>query len=383
MKDHRATPAHRRMGRYGDPDSLAHGLVTAKLVSHTHRLTWRQRFIATEFQRDARACRRVAARLPRIALATPRRLPDWIHARGDTRENFSDLNHFPGPPPNSLLVQSGWSVRQRTEVRAAWRQGVHTGRTGVKDGMPLATNMRAPRGNLLLAALPSADRQRLTDDHAPVDLAFSETLSEPGERIRHVFFPIDSFVSLIVPGEGRAQLEIGLVGNEGMLGVPLLLGVNVSPIRALVQGAGRAWRLDAATFLREVEANPGLRAALNRYLYVFLAQTMQTATCSSFHPIEARLARWLLMTRDRAHSSQFHVTHEFLAYMLGVRRVGVTSAAIALQQRKLIRYTRGDITVLDVRGLEAASCACYEIDKKIYSRVIRSKGGKTGSESAA
>jgi len=242
--------------------------------------------------------------------------------------------------------------------------------------------MRTSGGNLLLGGLPAADRQRLTGDRAPVDLTFSETLSEPGDRIRHVFFPIDSFVSLIAPGEGRAQLEIGLVGNEGMLGVPLLLGVDVSPLRALVQGAGRAWRLDAATFLREVAANEGLRAALNRYLYVFLAQTMQSATCASFHPVEARLARWLLMTRDRAHSDQFHVTHEFLAYMLGVRRVGVTSAAIALQQRKLIRYTRGDMKVLDVRGLEAAACACYQIDKKIYSRILRKKGAEIGSVSA-
>jgi CRP-like cAMP-binding protein len=267
-------------------------------------------------------------------------------------------------------------VRQRTDRRAVWKQGVNADNPGVKGGILLAKNTRASSGNLLLAALPSADQKRLTGDHAPVDLTFSETLNEPGERIRHVFFPIDSFVSLIAPGEGRAQLEIGLVGNEGMLGVPLLLGVNVSPLRALVQGAGRAWRLDAATFLREVAANAGLRAALNRYLYVFLAQTMQTATCASFHPVEARLARWLLMTRDRAHSDQFHITHEFLAYMLGVRRVGVTSAAIALQRRKLIRYTRGDITVLDVDGLEAAACACYEIDKKIYSRVIRRKRGE-------
>jgi CRP-like cAMP-binding protein len=231
--------------------------------------------------------------------------------------------------------------------------------------------MRAPDGNLLLAGLPVSDRQRLTADHAPVDLAFSKTLNGPGDRIRHVYFPIDSFVSLITPGEGRAQLEIGLVGNEGMLGVPLLLGVHVSPVRALVQGAGRAWRVDTKTFSRELAANAGLRTALNRYLYVFLAQTMQTAACARFHPVEARLARWLLMTRDRAHSNQFHITHEFLAYMLGVRRVGVTSAAIALQRRKLIRYSRGDILVLDVRGLEAAACACYEIDKQIYSRTMR------------
>jgi CRP-like cAMP-binding protein len=243
--------------------------------------------------------------------------------------------------------------------------------------------MRAPAGNLLLAGLKDADRQRLTADHAPIDLTFSETLSQPGDRIRHVYFPIDSFVSLIAPGTGRAQLEIGLVGNEGMLGVPLLLGVSVSPLRALVQGAGRAWRVNTTTFLRELEANAGLRAALNRYLYVFLAQTLQTATCARFHPVEARLARWLLMTRDRAHSDQFHVTHEFLAYMLGVRRVGVTSAALALQRRKLIRYSRGNISVLDVQGLEAAACACYEIDKNIYSRIVRRKGAETGSVSEA
>jgi CRP-like cAMP-binding protein len=234
----------------------------------------------------------------------------------------------------------------------------------------VAKILRATRGNLLLAGLPDEDQRRLTGDRAPVDLSFSETLSEPGQRIRHVYFPIDSFISLIAPGVGRAQLEIGLVGNEGMLGVPLLLGVPVSPLRALVQGSGRAWRLDAPTFLQAVDVNPDLRAALNRYLYVFLAQTMQTATCARFHPVVARLARWLLMTRDRAHSSQFHVTHEFLAYMLGVRRVGVTSAAMALQKRKLIRYNRGDVSILDVGGLEATACACYEIDKKIYSRIL-------------
>lgn len=246
---------------------------------------------------------------------------------------------------------------------------------------------RAPLGNLLLASLQPADRLRLTAGHAPVDLIFSETLSQPGDRIRHVYFPIDSFISLITPGGGRTQLEIGLVGNEGMLGVPLLLGVNTSPVRALVQGAGRAWRVSAATFQREIALNTGLRAALNRYLYVFLSQLMQTATCTRFHLVEARLARWLLMTRDRAHSSQFHITHEFLAYMLGVRRVGVTSAALALQQRKLIRYSRGDLAILDVRGLEASACPCYSIDKKIYQRILgkaaREAGREAGRQSAA
>jgi CRP-like cAMP-binding protein len=246
----------------------------------------------------------------------------------------------------------------------------------------VATNKKSP-SNLLLAALSPEDRVRLTGDDPPVDLAFAETLNEPGERVRHVYFPIDSFISLITPGKERAQLEIGLVGNEGMLGIPLLLGINVSPLRALVQGAGRAWRVDASTFLREVESNAAIRAALNRYLYVFLAQLVQTSTCTRFHLVEARLARWLLMTRDRAHTSQFRITHEFLAYMLGVRRVGVTSAASALQRRKLIRYSRGDVTILDVRGLERAACPCYSIDKKIYARILNKKNQPSRGQAGA
>jgi CRP-like cAMP-binding protein len=231
----------------------------------------------------------------------------------------------------------------------------------------------APTGNLLLAALSKDERLELLGDRPQVDLRVSETLCEPGDRIRHVYFPTDSFISLITPGLKSAQLEIGLVGNEGMLGVPLLLGVNLTPLRALVQGAGHAWRVEAATFVRVLESHPGIRTTLNRYLFAFMSQLMQTGSCTRFHHVEARLARWLLMTRDRAHSSQFHVTHEFLALMLGVRRVGVTSAASALQKRNLIRYRRGDLAVLDVRGLERAACTCYAIDKKIYAHVFRKK----------
>jgi CRP-like cAMP-binding protein len=244
------------------------------------------------------------------------------------------------------------------------------GRRSRRQSQSPVKNVQVPADNLLLAALPAATRRRLTADRPPVNLDFSQILSEAGDRVRHVYFPIDSFVSLITPARGRGQLEIGLVGCEGMLGVPLLLGVDISPLRAMVQGAGRAWRVDAATLQQELAVNAGLRAALNRYLYVFLAQLMQTATCTRFHLIEARLARWLLMTRDRAHSNQFHITHEFLALMLGVRRVGVTRSASALQRRKLIRYHRGDISILDVRGLERTACACYAIDKQVYSRIL-------------
>jgi CRP-like cAMP-binding protein len=232
-------------------------------------------------------------------------------------------------------------------------------------------------GNLLLAGLSATDRGRLIRDDPPIDLRLHQILSEPGEKVRQVFFPIDSCISLIAPGGGGELLEIGLVGQEGMVGVPLLLDVNLSPLRALVQGAGRAWRVDAAVFARALQT-PSLRIALNRYLYVFLAQLTHTAPCARYHQVESRLARWLLMTRDRVHSDRFRITHEFLAYMLGVRRVGVTAAASALQRRKLIRYSRGDVSVLDVEGLEAAACACYELDKKIYSRILTRKVSKSG-----
>jgi len=225
-------------------------------------------------------------------------------------------------------------------------------------------------GNRLLASLPHKDCQRFLASCQTVELAFAEILAEPNEIIRHVYFPTDCFISLVSRIEGQDSLEVGLVGNEGMLGVTLILGVETSPLHALVQGAGAALRMDTATFVSELEQAPELRRVLKRYLYAVIGQLAQTAACSHFHVVESRLARCLLMTQDRAHSNQFHVTHEFLAYMLGVRRVGITTAATALHNRNLINYSRGDVTILDRAGLEAASCGCYDADNATYARAM-------------
>ena len=228
----------------------------------------------------------------------------------------------------------------------------------------------APITNRLLDRLPPKDRARVVDACETKELVFPDVLAEPGEAIRHVYFPTESFISLVAPMGGKNNLEVALAGNEGLLGIGVAMGVATSPVHALVQGGGPALRIGAAAFRRELARTPALRNCIDRYVYVMMSQLIQTSGCNRFHRVEQRLARWLLMTSDRAHSASFHITHEFLAYMLGVRRVGITRAATELHRNGHIRYHRGDITVLDRAGLEAAACACYAADRAAYARMF-------------
>lgn len=223
-----------------------------------------------------------------------------------------------------------------------------------------------PVANSLLAALPHKDYQLLLDRLEPIMLTFGEVLYYPGEPIQHVYFPTDSLVSLLTLAEGHQALEVGMVGYEGMLGIPLALGVSNSPVRALVLSSGMALRMASTHFRNEFQQSVLLQREVYRYTHELMAQMTQTAACNSFHQIEARLARWLLMTRDRVRSNQFHQTQDLLGNILGVRRVGVTKAASALRQRKLISYNRGEISILDGDGLEAAACQCYQIVKCMH-----------------
>lgn len=223
--------------------------------------------------------------------------------------------------------------------------------------------------NSLLAALPAKAYGRMLAWLEPVTLSFGDVLYEPDDGISHVYFPGNALVSLLTLADGHLALEVGLIGRDGMVGVPLILGHPLSAVRALVQGTGSAMRMPAERFREVFLGLPALQRELYSYVHALMAQISQTAACNRFHMVEQRLARWLLMTHDRVNSDQFRMTHEFLGHMLGVRRVGVTMAAQALQNLELISYSRGDITVLNRRGLEAAACACYAVVRDMHDGV--------------
>jgi CRP-like cAMP-binding protein len=228
-----------------------------------------------------------------------------------------------------------------------------------------------PRDNQLIAGLGPKARAGLLAVGDSSQLTFSAILSEAGGPVRHVYFPLEGFISLVAVVKGSPAVEVGMIGSEGMLGAHLALGVSTHPVRAVVQGSGHAFRIPAPAFRRELDRSPPLRRAVSRYLYVLLCQQASSAVCLRFHLMGPRLARWLLMSQDRAHSPRFRMTQEFLAYMMGVRREGVTGAAGALQRQRLIEYRRGEVHILDRAGLEAAACSCYAAERAIYADILR------------
>jgi len=220
-----------------------------------------------------------------------------------------------------------------------------------------------PGVNRLLATLTTKEYKRLLPKLKTVSLVLGEVLYEPGAVIKYVYFPNDSIISLISELSENSLLEVGMVGNEGMAGLAVFMGVNSSSTRALVQGAGTAMRMSSAAVRTEASQLGDFHHLLHRYSHSLLTQVSQSSACNRFHFVDARLARWLLMTKDRLGAEEFPLTQEFLSSMLGVRREGVSKAAGALQAAKLIRYSRGMITILNRRGLEAKSCQCYAIIK--------------------
>lgn len=232
--------------------------------------------------------------------------------------------------------------------------------------MPVARP--AASANHLLAAMPRQAYERLLPGLKPVELTYGEMLYEPDGRIDYVYFPINCLVSLLTAVDSKRSLEVGMVGNEGMVGMPMVMGIGISAVRALVQGSGTAMRMSAARFRTEFKKDIPLQRALFRYNHLLMAQISQTAACNRFHDADARLARWLLMSSDRLQSEQFLMTQEFLSHMLGVRRVGVTEAASDLQRKHLIEYTRGHMKILNRNGLEAEACTCYHIVKALQAK---------------
>ncbi|MDB5827933.1 MAG: cyclic nucleotide-binding domain (cNMP-BD) protein [Variovorax sp.] len=204
----------------------------------------------------------------------------------------------------------------------------------------------------------------------PRNLSRSQILCEAGLPTQYVYFPTGSYVSLITQSPGSPGVEVGMVGREGLVGAHVVLGVLKQPLHAVVQGEGEALRIPVRAFRKLLTDHPALQAMLQKYLYVLMAQLATSAGCQRFHEIGPRLARWLLMSQDRAQSDRFQLTQEFLASMLGVRRVGITVAATGLHERGLIEYHRGAMHVVDRRGLQKAACQCYAADTDSYASML-------------
>ena len=227
----------------------------------------------------------------------------------------------------------------------------------------VSTKRSSPVENQLLAALPQKEYQRLRRHLKEIPLVFEDILYQPDSIISDVYFPGSGIISLLAGVKERATIEVGMVGREGMVGLPIFMGVKTSRNLAVVQGAGSAMSMKATVLRQECNDGGSLPRILQRYTHSVLTQISQSAVCNQFHAVDARLARWLLMTHDRVDQDEFRVTQEFLSNMLGVRREGVSKAAGDLQRGNLISYSRGRLKVLNRRALEAVACSCYELIK--------------------
>ena len=231
-----------------------------------------------------------------------------------------------------------------------------------------------PPANRLLGLLRPSDYARLRPHLQPVPLEYRQPLYDAGEPIDFVYFIETGVGSLVNTMANGQATEVGTIGSEGIVGLPLLFGDDRAPTSVYVQVPGAGLRMKATPFKRELALSASLRTVMLRYAHAFFNQVAQSAACNHFHPIQQRCCRWLLMTHDRMQSDEFLLTQEFLAMMLGVQRTGVTAAASALQREGLIRYRRGNVTILDRRGLERRSCECYGVSKLEFDRLL---GGRT------
>ena len=232
------------------------------------------------------------------------------------------------------------------------------------------TDLRNPRANHVLNALPDEERARLFPHLEPVEMPLGMVLYESGAALRHIYFPIDCIVSLLYVMKNGASAEIAVVGHEGAVGVSLFMGGQTTPSRAIVQSAGHAYRLTRRRLKEEFDRHGQTLHLLLRYTQALITQMAQTAVCNRHHSVDQQLCRWLLLSLDRLSTNRLNMTQELIANMLGVRREGVTAAAGKLQEQKVIRYSRGQITVLDRPRLEKLCCECYAVVKKETDRLL-------------
>ena len=250
--------------------------------------------------------------------------------------------------------------------------------TKTKNAPPTNAKTKGQHGNRLLGLLSAADYGRLKPHLEPTPLKYRQSLYRANEAIRYVYFIETGVGSLVNTMANGQAAEVGTIGNEGVVGLPLLLADDRAPTTVYIQVPGAGLRMKASLFTEEFARSPSMRTVMHHYVHAFFNQVAQSAACNQFHSIEQRCSRWMLMTHDRMQSSEFLLTQEFLAMMLGVQRTGVTAAASTLQRDGLIRYVRGIVTIANRRGLEKRSCECYRVSKLEFDRLLQNNVKRRG-----